>query len=322
MKFWLSTVAAFTCLPLSLWLAPTSAGFFLLLAGLGAAACMVKFRSAGLAVLGLLVLPALVFAATNDMAALTPADLTDDAVPVNWFDGLIPLLAPALIALVKYFVPKIPKPMLPWIAPLFGAGVDWLGSAAGLSSGNPVMGALLGAAGVAVREALDQAKKGLSPSNAYSPLLLALLLPAVCLQTGCRSLDADGPYQGDETLHAADKTIVGAYDALHAFVKWEYQNRAALKDKPEITKAADTIRAGAEKWIASAIALRDVYAASPTSDNAVKLSTALRFLRQALDEAASYMAAPPKRAELSPPSRTLAAHFNAALKTKTSTQLI
>lgn len=121
--------------------------------------------------------------------------------------------------------------------------------------------------------------------------LLALLLPL--LFVGCGTLDPAGAYKGDKVLYVADQTIVGAYDALHAFVKWEFQNRDELSDDTEVTEAADAVRLGAKRWISSAIALRDVYAAQPTAENRDRLNAAIAVLKQALTEAAQYMSRPP-----------------------------
>lgn len=142
----------------------------------------------GLLLFSLVALPALAAETLPN-----PGSPAAEALPGNWFDGLIPLLAPALIALVKVFVPRIPKALLPWLAPLLGAAVDWVGQLAGLSAGNPVMGALLGAAGVAVREAVDQAKKTITNSGlpASSLLLVGMLFLALAF-TGCKTKRPEG----------------------------------------------------------------------------------------------------------------------------------
>lgn len=105
------------------------------------------------------------------------------ATPHSLFDVFIPFLAPILIAAVKFFVPQISKPLLPWLAPLFGAAIAWIANAAGAAT-NPATGAILGAVGVAVREAYDQAKKGLKNGDGGEGSLLrerlALLVFFVC----------------------------------------------------------------------------------------------------------------------------------------------
>src|SRR6185503_20873566 len=65
----------------------------------------------------------------------------------------------------------------------------------------------------------------------------------------------------DRVLYDADFAIAIAYDSLHTFVTWEYDNRPALAATPEIKNAADKIRAGAPGWFKSAIAVRDRYSA-------------------------------------------------------------
>lgn len=113
----------------------------------------------------------------------------------------------------------------------------------------------------------------------------------VIFAPGCSTLAPEGPYAGDEILYSADQTIVTSYDLLHTFVKWEYENRAALASKPEIKRAADHVRANAQQWIASAIALREAYAISPSVENRRSLQGALGVLRAALTETVRYMAA-------------------------------
>lgn len=120
------------------------------------------------------------------------------------------------------------------------------------------------------------------------------LLLAFCslLILGCKSLDPAGPYHGDKVTADADAVIVAAYETLHTFVAWEFDNRAALAGTPEVTKFADSIRAGAQNWIQSAIAVRDAYAASPTAENRTALTRALDSLRAAILQARKYLTTP------------------------------
>lgn len=97
----------------------------------------------------------------------------------------------------------------------------------------------------------------------------------------------------DRILYDADFAIATAYDALHAFVKWEYDNRQALVGTPEIKQAADKIRAGAPAWFRSAVAVRDAYAVNPSADNRTALQRALDTLQQAIVEANKYRTAQP-----------------------------
>ena len=72
---------------------------------------------------------------------------------------LIPVLVPLLIAGLKLGLGFLPTWILPLLAPILGgaldAGIAW---ATGHAS-NPIAGAILGSAGVGLREAIDQVKQ-------------------------------------------------------------------------------------------------------------------------------------------------------------------
>lgn len=226
-----------------------------------------------------------VYGQTNDVPG-TPAVTTPAAVSI--FEAFIPFLTPIVIAMVKLLLPRIPKPIIPWIAPLLGAAASWIANLSGFTQGNVLLGAVLGAAGVGVREAVDQLRKQWTASTNNATNWLLLLAPLVLL--GCRSLDPNGIYAGDKILYTAERTTRGAYDTLNAFVSWELENRAALADRPEITQAADAIRRNARQWIDDAIAMRDAYAANPRLEqNRSNLERALVTLRQALATAQKYL---------------------------------
>ena len=82
-------------------------------------------------------------------------------VPINPLGvmALIPIIVPVLITLCKTLIPKIPTVALPVLAPAFGALIDIVLHYAGASTHGPFVGALLGAAGVGVRELVDQLKQ-------------------------------------------------------------------------------------------------------------------------------------------------------------------
>lgn len=75
--------------------------------------------------------------------------------------ALIPLLVPVVLAGVKGVTSRFPKWLLPVLAPVIGGLLDAGLAALGMVSVGPVWGAVLGAAGVAVREIVDQIKKAL-----------------------------------------------------------------------------------------------------------------------------------------------------------------
>lgn len=119
---------------------------------------------------------------------------------------------------------------------------------------------------------------------------IILLTVGLALIAGCVSssrLDPEGPYKGDAILYNADRTIASAYDLMHSFVKWEYENRASLG--PQVKASADHVRRNAESWIGSAVSTRDIYALAPTAANRNSLESNLRMLRMALSEVTQYL---------------------------------
>lgn len=75
------------------------------------------------------------------------------------YELIIPLVVPIIIAALKALWPAIPKVWLPIVAPILGALAEILLYLAGMGGGDPAMGALLGQAGVGLREIYDQIKK-------------------------------------------------------------------------------------------------------------------------------------------------------------------
>lgn len=69
---------------------------------------------------------------------------------------IIPVVVPILIAGLKKWIPNIPSWILPVLAPLLGALADLIMQAAGVQTGGAVKGALLGSAGVGLRELQNQ----------------------------------------------------------------------------------------------------------------------------------------------------------------------
>ncbi len=112
---------------------------------------------------------------------------------------------------------------------------------------------------------------------------------AAIVSVGCRGLAPSGVYQGDAVLHNSELAIASSYDVIHAFLKFEQENRAALAAVPEIKRSADAIRLNAKQWFASAHALHDAYKLSPTTANKTALESSLAVLRAALAEATAHM---------------------------------
>ena len=87
----------------------------------------------------------------------------------NIIAWLTPILVPLIIAGMKYLAPKIPGWLLPILAPVLGIAIDAIGSVATGQAGNVWMAALLGLAGVGLREAKDQLGKSVPSKDPSNP---------------------------------------------------------------------------------------------------------------------------------------------------------
>lgn len=79
--------------------------------------------------------------------------------------AIIPLVVPGVVALVKVFLPKIPRVWLPIMAASIGLGLALLDHFTGALGGNPTAVAFLGAAGTGIREIYDQVKAAAIPTS-------------------------------------------------------------------------------------------------------------------------------------------------------------
>ena len=96
---------------------------------------------------------------------------TDSAYPpVSNLSLLIAIAVPALIAGLKSWLPKLPSWSLPLLAPALGALSDWVLQMSGVSTNGVTVGALLGSAGVGLRELQDQLKQKVGPPPANPPV--------------------------------------------------------------------------------------------------------------------------------------------------------
>lgn len=90
----------------------------------------------------------------------------DFALLGNIITALTPVLVPSIVALLKRLTERLPKPVIPYLAILLGAGIEILNTAMiGNNQGSifrsATIGGALGAAGIGMREVLDQTRKGL-----------------------------------------------------------------------------------------------------------------------------------------------------------------
>ena len=122
--------------------------------------------------------------------------------------------------------------------------------------------------------------------------LAGIILLAIGLLAfgGCKTkLDPAGVYHGDTILYDADKIIVTAHENFVELYRWEKKYREVLP--VEVSRAADFCRLNEEKWIRSAIALRETYKSAGTLENKDKLRLALNIVQTSLREAGAYMTA-------------------------------
>lgn len=134
-------------------------------------------------VLALLTIPLLVLAADSvtDTPVAAPAGNANSLLL-----AIIPVLVPLLVALGKWALPKVPTWILPILAPALGALVDFIATWTVGATSNPVLGAVLGSAGVGVRELFDQVKGRMSePVKTLPLILLCVALPCVAITPGC-----------------------------------------------------------------------------------------------------------------------------------------
>ena|SRR5688572_7238990 len=78
---------------------------------------------------------------------------------ITLWQSLIPLVVPLIIFGLRNMIPKLPSKWTPILAPLIGALIDVLLNFADLGDGKGMVGAVLGTAGIGVREVYNQARK-------------------------------------------------------------------------------------------------------------------------------------------------------------------
>jgi hypothetical protein len=223
----------------------------------------------------LLLAASCVFAAAAALPTATPAT-PPPASPVELFTALIALATPLLIAVVKYFAPKIPRPLIPWLTPLLGAVLEWLAHAAGLTGGNLLLGAVFGAAGVAVREAVDQLRKqGIALGAAPLPLLLVslLMLTPGCANFGNRQEDRSIVTHPDGTRE--ERIITSRQDASTLLESKSAltQLKATQTDKTQSLGLGTLSQESQSPQVAQALGVDAVlkFLATPEGQNLLKL---------------------------------------------------
>lgn len=103
-----------------------------------------------------------VFAQTNTNSApsLGGLDTTSASMIAVWNALIVALVPLAIAGVKKYLLPNVPGVVWPVAAPLLGIASNWLAVKAGLLPQTGLaLGALCGAAGVGLREVIDQVKQ-------------------------------------------------------------------------------------------------------------------------------------------------------------------
>jgi hypothetical protein len=182
---------------------------------------------------------------------------------ITFLQTVIPVVVPAAIAVLKHFLPQIPKPWLPLLAPLLGAALDIL--ATQQFGPGTALGAALGAAGTGLREILDQLRKSLlPPADAQrieppsNPAVRSLLLPPLLLTFVLAFLPA-GCKTADETAFKTAASLEAAVD--HAMSAWADYATSKKAADPADSSFADQERKVRSAYSAYRLAMSAAYVA-------------------------------------------------------------
>lgn len=125
---------------------------------------------------------------------------------VTIWQAFIPILVPLLLAGLKWVAPRVPKQVIPFIAPVLGAAIDLLMNVLKLGDGNGGLGAALGALGIGIREIFDKGvTKNLFP-KAVPIAFLCLLVGGGCASQRVEKIDKDGHRTTYKTTAFFNKT--------------------------------------------------------------------------------------------------------------------
>jgi hypothetical protein len=152
------------------------------------------------------------------MLVAVPLFAADDQVngpssekTISLWQTLIPAIVPLIIAGLKYIIPRLPKKLTPWLAPILGALIDLLLNWANLGDGKGLVGAFLGTAGIGVRELIHNSLKKGEDGLPSVRLPITIFLAAILSTAGCATqivdkTDPDGNHTKYQTRAIFNKT--------------------------------------------------------------------------------------------------------------------
>lgn len=132
---------------------------------------------------------------------------------------ITPIVAPVVVALSKGAILRLPKWSLPLIAGLAGGTLDLVTALTTAHQGNFAYGAMLGLAGVGVRELIDQLTK--ADFKGYPHVWLVACAAAVFLCCGCSST---GMAKLAKELKGDQATISSSIQSVYGTVKFVRTN--------------------------------------------------------------------------------------------------
>lgn len=209
-------------------------------------------------------------AASTPAAALSAYALT-----------LIPLLSTLIVAIGKFFAPRIPTWALPIVCAGLGTLLDYVGSLITGNAVSPLVGAVLGAAGVGLREVVDQLKTRITTG----PKAIITLLLLACLSfggaAGCALFKGATPAKA--AVNVSDVSKVTMEAALQAWDSYIVQNHPPLDQQIAVRDAWRNYQAAQILILDAALILKEAETAGGnTPEQIAQLNYAIAEASNAL----------------------------------------
>jgi len=209
---------------------------------------------------------------------------------------IIAALVPLVIQIVKLVAGSLPTWSLPVIAPLLGMLLDYIGSLISGGHATPGVGALLGLAGVGVRELIDQVGGRVIAGKTVVLVLLASLSLGM---TGCGTVQVR---QGSDPIVVnAEYLAENSLNSVNEFLAWERSHEAVLlKKNPGVHDFAQSLRSEsrdvkgpAELRVIELRTLTKQYQKDKTAANGDKLKLTTATVLNLVNTARGHMGLPP-----------------------------